>query len=248
MKSNFLNGTFRVGGVFLLCAIILGAAEAVPYRTSFEEPGITPGTINGQDGWESFPTGSGVVQNTQFVGRGASSLMISASAEIHRPLSAPGQQTVYVDGYYRGPSVSVMPDPTTLPEGTSLILFHTTSGIMVLNGNGLQRITIAQDYQTSTWSLFIDGQMVKENLGFKDNEITQLNGISIETADSGEGFLDDFSVLTSVPDFLAEPKLFYFQSDWGKSEGEFNWDIEPLSPDGRVDAKDLLQLIDPQTN
>jgi hypothetical protein len=108
----------------------------------------------------------------------------------------------------------------------------------------LQRITILQHYDTQTWDLYVDETLELSGLGFKNNSITQLNGINIETSDSGEGYLDDFAITTDPPDFLAAPILFYMQAEWGENGGgDFNWDIFPLARDGKVGPEDLLELM-----
>jgi len=237
-----------------------GAVE-VTYRTSFEQPDYFAGDIDGQDGWTDVSfTGAGLVQNTEGINRGLQSLRIQPAAEVARPFTGSASGVVYIDGYYRGPTVSETPEVSSLPMGTSIILFHATSGILALDGDGtgggdwkptgtlvssdtMQRITIRQDYNVPAWDLYIDGLLKATGLGFKDNTINRLNGINIETSENGPGFLDDFSVTTAPPDFLATPVLFYFQSDWTRSGGNLNWDLSPLTPDDRMDGNDLLELV-----
>lgn len=252
--------------LFLLITGILvlaqwGIAQDFPYRTSFEEPTYTLGTLDGQDGWsDQSATGSGLVQNVQAdgIGLGEQSLQIASESAVSRDILSPVGQSIYVDGYYRGPMVTTTPDPGSITEsGSSIVLFHT-DGIMALDGNGagggvwtstgvsvptgrLQRITIRQDYGSQTWDLYLDEQPVLMDLGFK-NSLDRLNGIDIETSEEGDAYLDDFSVTTAPPDFLADPALFYFQAEW-KETGPLNWDLAPLDPDGNVRDEDLLELL-----
>jgi hypothetical protein len=130
---------------------------------------------------------------------------------------------------------------------------------MALNGNGtgggtwvasgvtvaasaLQRITICQDYDAQTWTLFIDQLPISGVFGFKNNTITHLSGIDIETSPAGKGYLDDFAATTAVPEFF-DHSLFDFSMEWQHSEETgLNWDLAPTT--NEVDASDLLELME----
>jgi hypothetical protein len=233
----------------------------IPYRTSFEAPDFLVGAlgVSGQDGW----TGDGAIQNAtpSYVKRGAQSLEIGESAVVSRDLSGPTTGKVYVDGYYHGPTVDATLEPTVLAPSSSVILFHASLGILALDGNGagggtwvptgtpvstssLQRITLCQDYDAKTWTLFIDKQLVPGVFGFKDNSISQLTGIDIETPETGKGYLDDFGATTSVPEFFSHA-LFDFSTEWqDQTPGDQappNWDLMPV--ENKVNASDLDELI-----
>lgn len=240
-------------------------AQSIPYRTSFEEPTFTVGNLDGQDDWKNLsdPENAAFVQadTPEVVFRGSQSLVIEPASVIGRDLSAPSEQVVYVDGFYRGPTVEAAPDPMQITEpGSALILFHKTDGIMALDGDGLgdgdwtaagvpvsddslQRITIRQDYSTSTWDLYIDGELRLSGLGFKNNTVATLSGINIETSDTGRGFLDDFSVTTAPPAFFGGPALFSLQAEWTRNQSNLNWDVTPLEQDGKVDPNDLIEVL-----
>ncbi len=249
-------------------AVLCGSeayAQSVPYRTSFEEPNFGVGNLNGQDDWENIsdPNSAGAIQSSVAEGirQGSQSLVIEPASIVGRDLSAPSEQTIFVDGFYLGPTVDFIPDATQMEDaGSSLVLFHQTSGIMALDGNGLgggswtssgvavssdtlQRVTIRQDYGTQTWDLYIDGQLALTGLGFKDNTVTALSGINIETSSEGQGFLDDFAVTTTPPTFFGGPALFSFQDEWVENSGNLNWDISPIEPDGHVNPNDLVELL-----
>ena len=255
--------------LFLTACIGTVPGQSVPYRTSFEEPDYTLGNAAGQDGWKDVSaTGAGAIQsaNASGVKRGSQSLMIQPGAAVGKDLNGAAATTVYVDGYYLGPTVSETIEVTAITEpGTSLLLFHATLGILALNGNGtgggaweqtgvpvstngLQRITICQHYKSAnpalqSWDLYIDGGLRKQGLGFKNNSITEFTGIDIETSETGQAFLDDLAVTTTPPDFLATPALLWFQAEWMENGGSFNWDLYPLAPDERVDSRDLGELL-----
>ncbi len=250
--------------VIMGCLSLMASSEGqdIPYRTGFEPPAFTVGALgtSGQDGW----VGTGEIQNAtpSMIHSGQQSLQINETSLVTREMASGPGKMVYIDGYYHGPTVSTLPDPTKMDAGSSLLLFHETEGIMALNGNGsgggnwtstgisvssstLQRITIALDFVTHTWTLFIDKQPVPvdspQTFGFKNNTINQLNGIDIETSGQGKGYLDDFSATTAVPDFF-NYSLFDFSREWQDTTStSLNWDLAPV--DGRVNTNDLDELI-----
>ncbi len=248
-----------VGGV---CIAASSQSQNIPYRTSFEPTTFTVGALGtaGQDGWE----GTGEIQNatSSMIHTGVQSLQIDETSVVTREMASASGTTVYIDGYFHGPTVSTKPDPTSMDEGSSLLLFHETEGIMALDGNGtgggtwtatgvtvstsaLQRITIALNFSTHTWTLYIDKQQVPvsspKTFGFKNNTINQLNGIDIETSSQGKGYLDDFSATTAVPDFFNE-SLFDFSREWHDTTTTgLNWDL--AFEDGLINANDLDELI-----
>lgn len=245
--------TQSVLGLVLISTMVILPAAAVPFRTEFESPTYNLGGLP-QDAW----TGAGQIQDDDpsVVEGGEQSLEILESSIVSRSFVGPTSGKVYVDGYYQGPTVTIAPDPTTLGAGSSLVLFHATDGIQALNGNGtgggawvstgvqvsgngLQRITICQDYTAKNWTLYIDGQLIPGTFGFKNNSITRLNGIDIETPETGKGYLDRFAATTSVPDFFSNA-LFDFSREWIQDEDAENWDLVPAAG---VDAADLSDLI-----
>lgn len=257
IKLHFAHLPALLLGLFVLAIPAFG----YPYRTSFEAPGFNLGAIEGQDGW----TGIGQIQDASpsLVNRGTQSLEISQTSTVSRSfVNGPSSGKVYIDGFYRGPTISTLPSASSLGEGSSILVFHDTQGIVALNGDGvgggtwvssgipvstsgLQRITICQDYSSKTWELYIDQVLAPGGpFGFKDNSITQFNGIDIETSDSGKGYLDDFSATNAVPEFF-DNALFDFSLEWdhetGMNETPLDWDLAPM--DDKVDGRDLLELL-----
>jgi hypothetical protein len=266
-----MRPVIRISCLLLLSCLVLSSgiscvsAQSIPYRTDFESPSFTSGDLGvaGQNGWIAT-AGAGSIQNAtaNAIRSGVQSLKIFESSVVSKTITGPSSTKVYIDGFYRGPTVDTTPDPTTLSQGSSLILFHTGQGIMALDGNGtgggtwiapnpaipvsssgLQRITIAQDYSTKTWTLYVNKSKVLEGIGFKNDSITQLSGIDIETSEGGSGYLDDFAATLAPPDFIINNSLFAFSREWADSdETDFDYDYPPV--DEHVNALDLIQLLD----
>jgi hypothetical protein len=273
MKTPFCV-LFTIACISLLLVIGSPAVtgQSVPYSTSFEAPVFSLGPVDGQDGW----TGDGNIQNasSQFIKSGTQSLAVDENGRVSRYFIDVPTGSVFIDGYYRDTAVDIIPDVTSLEDGTSFVLFHQTNGIMALDGDGdgggawvssgiqvatdtLQRVTIAQDYESKVWVLYIDEQPVSYqgqtpyHFGFRDDSIISFCGIDIDSATTGAGFVDDFSVSFNWPDFLLKQTppdilVYSFLQEWfydGDDAG-LTWDLTPGEGEtNKVDALDLLDLL-----
>ncbi len=197
-----------------------GTCEFFPYSTSFEQPIFEVGDLgeDGPEGWNVF-IGTAIIQSEtpEGIRSGNQAVMIYPLSRLDKSISGLTETHICIEGYYRGPLVEDLPDPQLLSPSSSLVVFHSTQGIMALDGDGngggnwlstgvpvtttsLQLITINQDYVTKTWRLHINGtpQLDNRELGFKDNSINQFSTVSIETSANGRGYLDDFTVKRGI--------------------------------------------------
>lgn len=260
IRRTVSKWVLTLGGSVCLTAGVWSAD--IPYRTSFEPTDFAVGALGtpGQDGW----TGTGEIQTTNASGihSGTQSLQIDETSVVTREMTSSSGGKVYLDGYFVSARVNTKPEPTSIEEGSAYLLFHEMEGILALDGDGngggawvstgaaastsdLQRITIALDFSTHTWTLYIDKQQVPagspQTFGFKNNTINQLNGIDIETSSNGKGYLDDFSVTTSVPEFF-HVAPFDFSSEWKKETSITpNWDL--AGDNTQVNADDLIEFL-----
>lgn len=272
--------SFPYAGVCLLLTMFIGSpcvmAQSVPYSTAFEAPLYSLGAIDGQDGW----IGDGNVQNatSQYIRSGTQSLSVTANSQASHYFTDVPAGPLFIDGYFHEPAVDTIPDATSLGDGTSFVLFHKTQGIMAFDGDGdgggtwiatgievatntLQRVTIAQDYDLKTWNLYIDEQPVSYqgetpfDFGFRNDTIVSFCGVDVEAGDTGTGYLDDFTISYTWPDFLLQETppdtiVYSFLQEWYFNESEmgddtgFTWDLAPGEGDAqKVDAFDLLDLL-----
>ncbi len=267
--------TFALAVIALVIGSPAVMGQSVPYSTSFEAPVFTAGPVDGQDGW----TGDGNIQNaTPQIHSGSQSLMVTSNKRVSRYFTDVPAGPLFIDGYFHEAAVDTVPDATSLGDGTSFVLFHKTQGIMAFDGDGdgggtwiatgiqvstgtLQRVTIAQDYDQKEWKLYINEQPVSYQgqtpypFGFRNDTIVSFCGVDIDSAAAGEGYLDDFSVSYTWPDFLLKQtppdtvvysflQEWYFEDSVMGDDSGFTWDITPGEGAAkRVDAFDLLDLL-----
>lgn len=190
------------------------------YSTGFESSeGFPAGKlpITGLNGWiEEVGNGLSAIVTFQ-KHTGNQSLQVASNSTVKRDISS-NNSMVYLDGWYYPPTSSVFPDLDGYPSSSAVFMFHSTSGLIGLDGDGagggvwveshiapnagFNRITIQIDFTNKIWSLFLNEQMVFQELAFKNNSVTQLNGIRIDSAQNQSGYLDTFQVLNEPPDFL----------------------------------------------
>jgi len=190
------------------------------YSTGFEpSEGFSVGdlTVAGQNGWSdvSGAAPSRIVGATRFAG--LQSLEVAADGRVYRDIPSPAS-LLYVDGWYRAPTSDSYPTLANLPELSVYFLFHETDGLVGLDGDGggggnfltgsipvpqdFIRLTICVDFSAQTWDLYVDEQLAFNDLGFKDNTVTQLSGFQVDSSMDNPGYLDDFTVTQDPPPFI----------------------------------------------
>ncbi|MCE7909026.1 MAG: hypothetical protein DYH02_11785 [Candidatus Omnitrophica bacterium COP1] len=210
-------------GILALCLLITFPSDALTiYSTGFENSeGFPVGSlpITGLNGWiEEVGNGLSAIVTSQ-KHTGTQSLRVAANSTVKKDIVSAGS-LIYLDGWYNPPSSSVFPDLDGYPASSAVFMFHTTSGLIGLDGDGagngawqeshilaslgFNRITLLLDYSNKIWSLYLNEQMIFQNMGFKNNSVSQLNGIRIDSAQNQGGYLDTFQVLDEPPDFLLQ--------------------------------------------
>ena len=262
MKSE--SNIRRSAGALLLAVCLGGitsslplqAAQSSPYVTGFEAPDYTLGNLNGQNSWAV--EGSAAVQSAVAF-EGVQAVEIGENSAIDIALSA-AHTEVWIDGWVKTAGSDAPPPLDNMPPRSSLVFFGS-SAVQALDGNGTGagtwvptavsanasewlRVSIQQDYATKSWSLFLNGKSQAEALGFKNNDINQLNGF--KQVSEGTSYLDAWSItevgLTQDSDDdilndLDEVKLH---------------DTDPENPDsdgdGMIDGKEVVAGTDPNSS
>lgn len=184
---------------------------ALPFETGFEATnGFVSGSLNGQQGWMTFPANEMLVQSymthsgAQAVsGQGLSSLSAHGLASTAAVVTA--EAWVYWNATQSLP-------PTNLPsETTTLVSFDATQGVVAFNGDGQGGgswvtasntlliaqwvdLKIEQNYTNRTWRLWVNGVEKLSGLGFKDNTPARLRAVNIQDGTAGPLFMDDLKV------------------------------------------------------
>jgi hypothetical protein len=236
--------------------VILHAAQTSPYITGFEAPDYTPGNLNGQNSWTVEGTAS--VQSAVYF-EGGQSVEIGENSAIDIALSA-AHSEVWIDGWVRTAGSDAPPPLDNMPPRSSLVFFGA-SAVQALDGDGVGagswvatgvpvaaaewvRVSIQQDYTTKTWSLFLNSKNQADNLGFKDNDINQLNGF--KQVSEGTSYLDGWSITEAG---LAQDKDDDMLADLDELK---IYESDPENPDsdgdGMKDGAEAIAGTDPNSS
>ena len=126
MKRNSISMVVIVC-VAIMAMPLLVLGQDVPYRTGFEAPTFTAGTLHNQDGW-LVNEGTASVQSAKRHS-GTQAVQVDPDSTIVRALDGTGITSVWAQGYYSGAGISETDlahifDPyfTTKASGTGLVL------------------------------------------------------------------------------------------------------------------------------
>jgi hypothetical protein len=209
-----------LGLVSILCLPCATQAQNV-YQTGFESDeaiGFNVGPLP-QGGWTQI-TGPGVSSVTDAVSfQGEQSLRVAPESSVDRMFET-GATTVYLDGWFLPSLSSTYLDLAETGPASALFLFHTTQGLVALDGDGngggvwipagftalgdFVRLTVRLNFAVQNWDLFVNENQVLAGYGFKDDSITSFSGLTISAATDASSFLDTF-VVTTVPPGFAIP-------------------------------------------
>jgi hypothetical protein len=252
-----------------VCCLIIGLgtfqAFCFPYQTGFEAPVFNIGDINGQDNW-TVPSGSVLIQNeTSFEGLQAAEL--EPLGQLEKSLSMNGESVVWVEAYAIVNSQDITPDIAGMDAASCVLYYSTTGGITCLDGDGTgggtwvstgisvdsiwTKITLRQDYTNHSWELYVNGNKILSDLGFKDNTIDKLSGFYCQAGDSGSMYLDNFYVSAMEPDsgrIYSPLNLFELAEEWHNETDFISETHYDFNSDEIVDTQDLLEFIDKWVN
>jgi len=213
MSQNFwkkLFCGFLLIGEGCLVESTVHAGEVI-YRALFEStplasPLFEVSDLTGQGGW-SVVGGSASVQS-EVRALGDQSVMATDARCVLSVVSA--ASVVWVDGWHRDAGSGSQPliDEEVM---SGVLFFSATRGLLALDGdeegNGVfvmvdasipndqfVRITMRMDYVNARYDVWVNGELKRMNLGFKNSEVTALSEIQRET--DGVAYLDDLVVIT----------------------------------------------------
>jgi hypothetical protein len=223
MTTALFQKKIFIGFLILVASALfsLPALSETVYQTGFESAdGFYIGSASGQNGWLETTNSNlcKIVSNTKFEGDQA--LEVGASSGVHRAFTS-SQTLLYIDGRYQATASNSYPDVSLLAPSCAYFMFHTIDGVVGLNGDGtgngswvqsglpvpvgFARITLAINFTTHSWSLYINETTLFNNLGFLNNTINQLNGMMVDSSETGSGYLDALSISSVPPTFLLSP-------------------------------------------
>ena len=200
------------------------------FMEGFETNTVAPGDINGQNNWSADLPNIGLVQtNEVFSGMGALTILNTnenSNLSVSRVFTnAP--DVVWFDVRQKA---GWSPNDQDEPEAAMSFYFDNKGRLVVLDGHqpvgsrwvpltnvplvneeDWVRLSTRLDYGTQTWAIFLNGQIVAENLGFS-TAATSLSSLSIQ---GGHGCYDDIRFCSQRPEGLS--------SDWDSLPDE--WEV-----------------------
>jgi hypothetical protein len=205
--------------VLMLAGSLWGvpAVERPPFFTGFESGGTPPyhpGDLDGQGDGATWAVRCDpvVVQASGALER-AQSAAFAPGSSASLVVEGRDQPVLWFDGLFETPGSTAAPSPPP-DKRSSVLFFSATNGLLALDGDGAGsgtfvqvlgslppgafRLSVRQDYSNKVYDVWVDGLPAAAGLGFKDNDLAQLNVVRRDT-DAG-GLMDFVSVTPFGPD------------------------------------------------
>lgn len=219
---------------FLLPVLAKGQITP-PYTVSFESTeSFTIINLHGQNGWQVNAGSASVTSSVAFSGTQSVVLNsgLSAASISQSFASFSGDNIIFVDFYAQlVADVSISSASVFNAESSfaSLVKVGAQGEVYVSNGDGLGggtwtstgymvplttgnisadwvRFTLRLNFTGKKWDLFLDGDLVSYDLGFRDNTKTYLSVFNLTGHTATDGFFDDLYVWTDNPLFTDTDK------------------------------------------
>ncbi|MBN1478249.1 hypothetical protein JXA47_15950 [Candidatus Sumerlaeota bacterium] len=180
--------------IALTLMVFAVGASPVLVEADFDGAEYSLGSLDGQNGWTVLQ-GTATIVDDGAAHSGARSVSLAQNTVVDRSISAPGQAIVWTRTHFRGAGTDVAPNYPSGEAASAIVHFSSTDGIQLADGDGAggysawvntgvsidddgtwYEILIRQDYTNQLWDCYIDGTLEGQDLGFRDNSVTQLNG------------------------------------------------------------------------
>ncbi len=284
MGSYGLRFLLRAAFPVLIAGTVNAAAV---YETDFESSGDPSGVnyalsnLHGQDGWSVDAGTADVVDTPLAAGSGSNYVTLGSDTILSRGISSPGQTRILMRGYYYGGGSDTLEPPDDSQPMAAILGFRkidsSTFAIAAFDGGATQftepnpviafssnawhKIVISLDYTTKTFDVAVDDQPHLQDVAFRDNSLTQLNGLEIFNKDASnvdtlgffasngdydnDGVPDDVELVTPGRDPLTpdnpQPEIAVL-TPWGEM-----WGVELLEGGG-ISAPSLWTQLGYQHN
>jgi len=207
-----MSGTFTINNTWGQLA-----AVPLPFTDDFEL--YTSGTRLvdlGFHGWGARDTNV-VVQSSVFNG-GARAAVLPGETAVSNRLSTTGTTHLWTDFYLRPQPGLGRPDLPT--NGASFVAYVDTNGwLEVASPSGWlvcsnlfmncgvpqsmttqtwSRVTVFQDFVLKTEAVFVNGQLVLQQVPFLDSSVSAYSSVEINN-NAGQAYLDDIGIRTNLP-------------------------------------------------
>jgi hypothetical protein len=228
--------------------------NSIPFVADFETPEL--GSIDGVNLW-SVESGTATVQTSE-VASGTQAVELAATSEealLTNHFDGSAYAQVWIDfqikpvfwGSGDGPDVSEF-----LYAPFGVFYFNENSTVTYLNGDGQgrgtwettavaldsaqwQRVTLYNDYAAQTWSLWLNGVRVAQNIGFAHPQ-PYFNHLAFQQGDEAFAYLDDLTAGTAESATL-DNDGDTLTNDFERTNSSYGFDLDNAS-DGDLDVDD----------
>ncbi|HBA85951.1 MAG TPA: hypothetical protein DCZ95_17850 [Verrucomicrobia bacterium] len=267
------------------CPTSTASYASLSWNETFES--LNLGSIHDQNGWLASPSEAATVQTgTVKTAQQAVELdSSSGSSSLQHYFGAAGATNIWVDMWVF-PVRGALPEPAAVTghlsaafavdiqgrlcgfDGSTADWLVATNGPAV--GGQWTRLTFALDYEARKWSLYQDGDLRLQDLGFVDNSLREFSRAQWQNrSGSQSSFLDDVIISSTEPSFLDDDqdgmpnvweRLYGLNvaeddaaadpdGDGLSNLGEFQQGTNPLladtDSDGFLDGEELAWGLDP---
>lgn len=264
-----MDGFLRVRKTAVLAALALSAgvlagtanAQSIISSNSFDGPDYSAGNLNAQQGWVVDSGTAQVVTGPLTPAQGSGYVQLGANTAASLAAPSPGTNYVIVEGYYYGSGSQTLTAPTGGNPIAVLLGFRSVdasniavaaydgvagdfvepAGPVTFSNSAWHQMTVAIDYGNRSFSLAVNGQPHLQNIPFRDDTVSSLNGIGIGSESGanvdaitlyasspegdydGDGFSDNFEVGWGTPPTVGTPPPTYDPAET-PSYGDLNND------------------------
>ncbi|MEI8352092.1 MAG: LamG-like jellyroll fold domain-containing protein, partial [bacterium] len=187
----------------------------VPFDEDFEQPAVTNGMLNNQNGWRT-DSGNGIAVQNRVVWEGSQALELALTNRASHVVAATGLPVIWCDFHARlVPRLVGDPPPVKsssagafyLDHGERLVVcsgagdvrrWEPVSGVVSGATSRWVRITVGLDYSLRRWALWCDGVRVAQDLEFA-NPVPEFSRLCVAAPWFSTGYVDHLSVSTNEP-------------------------------------------------
>jgi hypothetical protein len=231
-EVQVVNGTLTVYGVTRVGTFTLDAssfnfkASTLNFTDGFENylTGTTLASL-GAFGWAATDAGAVVTNGAAVVNQGANVAFIPAGVSVSNTVSAAQITNVWTELYVKtDPQVTPEAEPPVVANSAVMVYFGSNRYLTVYNSNTWDvcsndvmrgpvaqvnagqwaRVSIFQNFSNHTAAIFLNDQLLREQVPFISAGVSQYRSLSVVCGESGPAGLDAVKIWTNVPGLVGD--------------------------------------------
>jgi hypothetical protein len=229
----------------------------LPFREDFEE--CQPGALMGQNGWNATSWTGAVVQSDVAVPGGVYACRLTTGSVEHAFFDPSATGDVWIAMEWQG----VRGHQDAPPDAAAVLCLDAAGHFVVSDGAGQvaltngpvvpenvwTRFSVCCHYDTRTWDLYYQGDLVVSGLDFADASRSQFESIAVQGC-STPAYLDNIYIAIDPPVGVGDSdgdglfdgwEIAYFGSTTNSAGGP----LEDYDDDGMCDLHEFLARTDP---